>query len=72
MPTFWKVVCKSGLLSFCLIEPLGKCERDKESPSRLDQAASLAKLDDAAEPRGSLQSRAVFLFSFFAFYDIVR
>ena len=69
MPTFLKVVCKSGLLSFCLIEPLGKCEGDKES---LDQAASLAKLDDAAEPRGSLQSRAVFLFSFFAFYDIVR
>ena len=69
MPTFLKVVCKSGLLSFCLIEPLGKYEGDKESPSRLDQAASLAKLDDAAEPRGSCNSG---LFSFFAFYDIVR
>lgn len=62
MPTLLKVVCKSGLLSFCLIEPLGKCEGGKESPSALDQAASLAKLGGAAEPRGSLQSRAVFFF----------
>ena len=50
-----------------------KCEGKPSGFSfALDQAASLAKLDDAAEPRGSLQKRAVFLFSFFAFYDIVR
>ena len=48
MPTFLKVVCKSGLLSFCLIEPLGKCEGDKES-DKINYKKSTPKLNDGGK-----------------------